>query len=146
MRYIVAVSEDTQIEDGIILKKEDIKNMIKNKSIVIVKEKTEPLIEELEINEKFETIPSMNLDDLNSENFPIIISMIKNKLSQKRILKDMKDSFEELKNEIKIVLSNSQSEYLYGEITKLCNEWYEKSEEKNKVKTLQKRLFKTSTE
>lgn len=110
MRYIVAVSEDTQIEDGIILKKEDIKNMIKNKSIVIVKEKTEPLIEELEINEKFETIPSMNLDDLNSENFPIIISMIKNKLSQKRILKDMKDSFEELKNEIKIVLSNSQSE------------------------------------
>ena len=41
---------------------------------------------------------------------------------------------------MEIVLSNSQQGYPYSEVSKLCNEWYDKSEEKEKINILQRKV------
>ena len=154
VRYIVAVSEDINIEYDSILRKKDIKKMVEDKSIVIVERKTIPINNKLNINETVENIPSIKLNHSYSnstygrmtgsiykdDNFPIIISMLRRKFTKKRILKDMKDYVEELQDEMEIVLSYSQSGYTYSEVSKLCNEWYAKSEEKEKLNILQRKI------
>ena len=76
------------------------------------------------------------------DNFPIVISMLRKKFTKKRILKDMKDYIEELQDEMEIVLSHSQHGYAYSEVSKLCNEWYDKSEEKEKLNILKRKINK----
>lgn len=151
--YIVAVSEDTKIEYDSVLGKKDIKKMVEDKTIVIVGRKTRPINNKLNINETIEEIPSIELNCTYSEiygrlngliykddNFSIIISMLRRKFTKKRILKDMKDYIEELQDEMTIVLSPSQHSYTYNEVSKLCNEWYDKSEEKHKLNVLQRKI------
>ena len=74
------------------------------------------------------------------DNFPIVISMLRRKFTKKRIIKDMKDYIEELKDEMQIVLLHSQSDYFYKEVSRLCNEWYGNSKEKEKLNILQRRI------
>lgn len=128
--------------------------MVDDKSIVIVERKARPINNKLNINETIENIPSIKLNCSYSngtygrmsgsiykdDNFPIVISMLRRKFTEKRILKDMKSYVEELQDEMEIVLSQSQHGYPYSEISKLCNEWYEKSEEKEKLKSLQRKI------
>ena len=154
VRYIIAVSEDTEIEYDSVLRKNDIKKMVEDKSIVIIERKTRPINNKLNINETVENIPSIKLNCSYSngiygrmtgsiykdDNFPIIISMLRRKFTKKRILKDMKDYIEELQDEMNIVLSHSQSGYAYNEVSKLCNEWYNKSKEKEQVNILQRKI------
>lgn len=152
--YIVAVSENIEIKYGSTLKKEDIKRMVEDKTIVIVKSITKPIEHKLNINEEFENIPTMELNCSYScgniygsickdDNFPIIVSMLRRKFTKNRILKDMKAYIGELQDEMQIVLSHSQLDYAYNEVSKLCNEWYEKSEEKETFKSLQRKLKST---
>lgn len=154
VRYIIAISEDAEIEYDSVLRKKDIKKMVDDKSIVIVERKARPINNKLNINETIENIPSIKLNCSYSngtygrmsgsiykdDNFPIVISMLRRKFTEKRILKDMKSYVEELQDEMEIVLSQSQHGYPYSEISKLCNEWYEKSEEKEKLKSLQRKI------
>ena len=154
VRYIAAVSEDTEIEYDSVLRKKDIKKMVEDRSIVIVEIKSRPINNKLNINEKFENIPSIKLNCCYSnvpygrmtssiykdDNFSIVISMLRKKFTKKRILKDMKDYIEELRTEMEIVLSNSQQGYPCSEVSKLCNEWYDKSEEKEKINILQRKV------
>ena len=154
VRYIVAVAEDTEIEYDSVLRKNDIKKMVKDKSIVIIERKTRPIHNKLNINESVENIPSIKLNCSYSngiygrmtgsiykdDNFPIVISMLRRKFTKKRILKDMKDYIEELQDEMNIVLSHLQSGYAYSEVSKLCNEWYDKSQEKEKLNVLKRKI------
>lgn len=154
VRYIIAVSEDTEIEYDSVLRKNDIKKMVEDKSIVIIERKTRQINNKLNINETVENIPSIKLNCSYSngiygrmtgsiykdDNFPIVISMLRRKFTKKRILKDMKDYIEELEEEMKIVLSHSQSGYAYNEVSRLCNEWYGKSKEKEKLNILQRKI------
>lgn len=154
VRYIVAVAEDTEIEYDSVLRKNDIKKMVEDKSIVIVERKTRPIHNKLNINESVENIPSIKLNCSYSngiygrmtgsiykdDNFPIVISMLRRKFTKKRIRKDMKDYIEELQDEMNIVLSRLQSGYAYSEVSKLCNEWYDKSQEKEKLNVLKRKI------
>lgn len=154
IRYIVAVSEDIEIEYDSILRKNDIKKMIEDKSIVIIECKTRPINNKLNINETVEDMQLINLNCSYSngiygrligeiykdDNFPIVISMLRRKFTKKRIIKDMKDYIEELKDEMQIVLLHSQSDYFYKEVSRLCNEWYGNSKEKEKLNILQRRI------
>lgn len=150
--YIVAVSHATEIKYNSILRKDDIKRMVEDKSIVIVKLTSKPIDQKLSINEEFESIPTMELNCSYSygniygsickdENFPIVVSMLRKKFTKNKILKDMKEYVENLQEEMEIVLSDAQPDYAYNEISKLCNEWYNKSEEKEIIKSLQKNLM-----
>lgn len=149
--YIIAVSEDTKIEDNSILRKEDIKRMVLDKSIVIVKQKAKPINNKLNINESVENIPSiilncsydygrMNGSIFKDDNFKVVVSMLRRKFNKKRILKDMRDYIEELQEEMEIVLSHPRYDFFYDEVSKLCNEWYDKSEEKEKINILKKQI------
>lgn len=157
VRYIVAVSDDINIEYGCILRKKKIMKMINNKSIVIVGSRLEPLNTELELYEEVEKMPSMDIDLSGSfyenglcgeicgdickdDNFPVVISMLRKKITKKRILSDMKDYIDELQEQIKEVLSYSNYDYAYDETSRLCKAWYRNSEEKKLFKSIQNKL------
>lgn len=151
IRYIVAVAEDTNLNSNCNFKKEDIKKLIQNKSIVIIRYESKPINNKLKLNEEVEEMPSMKLDYSysfgamhgfinNDDNFPIIISMLRKKFTKKKIFKDMKEYIEELQEDMEFVLSKSHFNYDYKEVSKLSNKWYETSEEKTKFKSLQKKL------
>lgn len=157
VRYIVAVSDDTNIEYDCTLSKKKIMEMINNKSIVIVGSKLEPLNTELELYEEMENMPSMDIDLSDSfyvdgiygddicgdiwkdDNFPVVISILRKKITKKRILRDMKDYIEELQEQIKEVLSSKYDD-AYNETSRLCNAWYRNSEEKKLFKSIQNKL------
>lgn len=132
VRYIIAVSGDTEIGYNSVLRKNDIKKMVEDKSIVIIERETRPIDDKLNINETEEYILSIKLNYSYSngmsgkmvgsiykdDNFPIIISMLRRKFTKERILEDMKNYIEELQYEINIILSLSQSSYAYSDV--LC--------------------------
>lgn len=149
--YIVAVSEDTEIKYNSSFRKADIKRMVEDKSIVIVKSITKPIEQKLTINEDVENIPTMELNCSYSygnihgsickdDNFPIIVSILRRKFTKNKILKDMKKYIEELQEEMQVILSHSQPDYTYSEVSRLCNEWYKNSKEKETFKGLQRKL------
>lgn len=150
VRYIIVASEDIEIEYDSILRKEDIKKLVEDKSIVIVRKKKTPLDNKLVINEEFENIPSINLNYFSyhgrmigsinkDDNFPIVISILRGKFTKKRILRDMKGYIKELQDEIDMITLYSHQDY-YGNISKLCNEWYDQSEEKEKISILKRQI------
>ena len=153
VRYTIAVSEDTNLEYNITLKKEDIKKMIDDKSIVITAIKSTPLHNKLKINEEFEQFPLTQLNDTYShiygkksgpiykdDNFPIVISMLRRKFTKKRILRDMKRYIQELQDEIDMITLYSHQDYFYDKTSKLCKEWYNQSEEKEKISILKRQI------
>ena len=153
IKYLVAVSEDCNIPYDTKFSKKDIQKMINNKRIVIVDTKAEVLDGEPDFEkETAQNFPSMKLnftremfgDILGSiykdDNFPIVISMLRKIFTKKRILKDMQEYLEELQDQIEDIISYPNHDYPYNEISKLCNNWFEKSEEKQIYKSLQKKL------
>ena len=150
IRYIVAVAEDSNL-NGCDLKKEDIKKLIQDKSIVIIGSEEKPINNKLRLNEEVEEMPSIKLNysysfgDMRGyinkdDNFSVIVSMLREKITKKKIFEDMRNYIEELQEDIDFVLSNSHMAYDYSEVSKLSNEWYETSKEKAKLKSLQKKL------
>lgn len=142
VRYVVAVSVDTEIGYSSTLRKDDIKKMVDNKSIVIVYRYNAPISGQLDINETVEKIPLMELDISYSygrisgkickdDNFSIVVSMLRRKFTKKRVLRDLKHYVEELQDDIMFLLSYRDK--LYGE-------WYNASEEKEKLNILQRKI------
>lgn len=155
VKYIIAVSEDINIEYDSIFSKEDIKSMIENKNIVIVNNTSVPL--DLHNNPNFkqeevETLPSIHLnfsrtfDEFDGTiskkfNFPIVASMLRRKFTKKKVLDDMRNYIDKLQAQINEVLSYFQhNQSVYIEIFKLCSTWFENSEEKQVYNSLVKKL------
>ena len=151
VKYIIAVAEDTKIKYDSILTKKEIKNLIENNKIVIVQTKPEPIYNKLQRNETIEVMPSIDLelDYSNGEatgcicknnNFSYFVSLLRKKFTKKKILKDMRSYINELQEQINRILSSGDGNYLYEQVSKLCNDWYNNSEEKQKIKSLTKRI------
>lgn len=153
IRYIVAVAEGCwNIDNDSIFSKEDIKNMIDDKSIVIIAKKDKPLNSKPNFkSEDVQNFPLMNLNFSNSlfgmygsihkdENFSVVVSMLRKRFTKRRILKDMRDYVEELQCQIDRVLFKNSDDYAYNEIAKLCGEWFEVSEEKQTYSRLVKKI------
>lgn len=158
IKYLIAVSKDTEIEYNTTLSKEEINKLIADKTIVIIGKRNKKRIYNLDINEPLEQFPitKLNFDYYNSlynhmhgqihkdENFQVAVALLRKKFTKKRILKDMKKYLEELLNNINIVqtdqmniiLSNSKS----YKIPELYNEWYDNSNEKKSINALKKTL------
>ncbi len=151
VKYVIAVAEDTEIEYASILTKKEIKNLIENNKIVIVKMETQPINDKLKRNETVETMPSIDLG-LNysygnatgyickNDNFSSFVSLLRKKFTKKRIIKDMRIYINELQEQINDILSSGLSDYSYEQVSKVCNKWYNSSEEKQKIRSLTKQI------
>lgn len=158
IKYLIAVSEDTEIEYNTTLSKEEINKLIADKSIVIIGKRNKKIIHNLDINEPLEQFPitKLNFDYFNSlynhmygqihkdENFQLAVALLRKKFTKKRILKDMKEYLEELLNNINIIQTDQMNIILSDsksyKIPKLYNEWYDNSNEKKSINTLKKTL------
>ena len=99
IKYIIAITEDAKIESNSILSKDDIKQMVEDKSIVLISRKIAPIKNQLSIDETLENIPLPQLNNTSSCNigskikmrgyiykddtFPIIVSMLRRKFTKK---------------------------------------------------------------
>lgn len=72
--------------------------------------------------------------------FPSFVSLLRKKFTKKRIVKDMKFYINELQEEINVILLTSFNSDLYRQVSRLCNDWYSNSEEKQKVRSLTKQV------
>lgn len=142
--FNVAVNEkyDTAgILDEKVFSKDEIKEMVKNKDIVIVSSSSQEIDNfdfEKESYEKFSCVDiDFDFYRLSAESFPIIISMLRKKLKRKKILDDLKTFLLNLQYEIEIILHDDDNPEI-NKIAKLCNEWFENSNEKKLIYTTKK--------
>lgn len=133
--YEVAVSEDISIDSSKDYNSKEIEEMIIDKNIVIVGRKSIPVEEKIENYKEFKIT---TMDDIRDEN---ITSILRRKFTKKKILKDMQDVIDELEIEIDDTLSSSNNEKsVYYETSKLCDEWFNKSEEKKEYEHIKSKV------
>lgn len=144
--FEAAISEDFEIDYNKEYSIQELKDLIKNKNIVLLNEQVNQ-IESSEFDEekyvKFETlnIKSQDIKDYIKKNLSLYIDFLKRKFPKKVILKDIKDMVEELQEQIETVTSyNHQGIPDYNEIATICNKWYSSSSEKETYQALQKKL------
>ena len=148
IRYIAAVSSDVELEDGDILRKSDIKKMIDEKNIILIKEREKQLEKDLNVNEKYEKITLHDSGDLsyeyedvknNNDLLNIIISMLMKKITIKKLERNIEKYIQILNEEIEEVLSDLSNTPIFKDLYSFCNEWYEFSGKKEQIKKLCKR-------
>lgn len=146
--YLAFAIEDNNINNESILTKEEINKLIQDKSIVLIKRKSRTIHEKLDYNESLERIPIENLNcDItdryvpriegticNDDNFNYFITILRKRLTKKKILQDMKIYLQELQDDIYMFLSFSKYKQDY-------NKWYDESIEKVKVNSLQNKII-----
>ena len=151
VKYVVAVAEDAKIENDSILTKKEIKDLIGDNKIVIVQKESVPIYNELQFDEAVEVMPSIDLDfnyydgrvtgDIcKNDYFSYFVALLRKKFTKKKIISDMKNCINELENQISEFLSFGHNDSLYSDVLNLCNNWYNTSEERQKVKNLIRQL------
>lgn len=149
--YDAAISRDMDYEYNKVYTKEEVNKLVSDKSVVLLTENHKPVdnidfkeetFTPFSINDKF-NIDGNTLSGFTLNNYNLYIKYLKRKFTKKKILMDIKKYAIDLQKDIDSVtkLSN-QNDSLYSELTKLCNDWYESSEAKNKFLLLQRKLNK----
>ena len=148
IRYIAAVSSDVELDGDDILSIRDIKKMIDEKNIILIKEREKQLEKDLNVNEQYEKITLHDSGDLsyeyedvknNNDLLNIIISMLMKKITIKKLERDIEKYIQILNEEIEEVLSNLSKTPIFKNLYSFCNEWYEMSGKKEQIKKLCKR-------
>ena len=148
IKYEVAEFKDCKLKFNETLPKDKLRKMIDKKKIILIEMNTIPIddepnfikedIEEFPIQKKFR---GYEIENSEKEEFDIIVNLLKKEITKKKLLKDIKSYINELKDEIKYAISLvSVSHNPYYNISKLCNEWYNSSEEKEELKELSKKV------
>ncbi|MBR5227246.1 MAG: hypothetical protein IKV94_01225 [Clostridia bacterium] len=147
VRYVVAVSSECKVSYGDLFTKAEIEEKVQNNDIVLVRLQCEPLNGTISFEkENFQEFEITELGVFNyegkifgyvekNENFHSVISLLRRALNKKRIRKDMADIIEELKFRIHEIITDKFVDY-YSEISRMCNDWYELSQEKKEVEAL----------
>lgn len=94
--YIAALSDDTEIKSDAILTKEEIKRLIEDKKIVLVRDNTRPINNELPYSEEIETLPTMDLGfncyfegcsiELKKRNGLDLVPLLRKKITKRKIV------------------------------------------------------------
>ncbi len=149
--FVVAGSTQFNFNYGKVYSKKDVKELLANKDIVIFKETTKRISNNVNFpKQKYESFVALdvnleNLDDYSSkfiqDNFNLFSEMLRNAFTKKKVLKDLRRFILELNEEIRKVLSYSKSKkFMYYTTATICKEWYNSSEEKNDFQVIQKKL------
>lgn len=148
--YIAALSDDAEIESDVVLTKEEIKRLIESKKIVLVKTNANPILNELPYSEEVETLPTMDLGfecyskdssiELRKQDGLGLVPLLRKKFTKRKIVHDMKAYINELEEDINKLLSMGQDDFIFSRVSKLCSNWYNRSEEKQMIRELVKKV------
>ena len=139
--YLAAISDKFEFDYNKTYSKEEIKKLLADKSIVLLKRKAEAINGNIDfIKEEYESIPMINIDiegysDNMSQfvlnNFNLFGGLLRKKFTKKKVLNDIKELISDLGKDIDIVFSSiSSHDIFYSETAEICKKWYELSEEK----------------
>ncbi len=153
VNYLSAISSDMEFDFNKTYFKEEIKQMVIDKNIIILKQGSEPIEDNPEFKqEKFESIPTLNIDikDYGNNmskfvlnNFPLFGELLRKKFPKKKVLKDIREFMIILNEDIEDVFSNVKSkDYLYSGVATICQDWFENSQEKEDFQSIQEKLIK----
>ena len=149
--YLVATSDTFEFDYNKTYSKEEIKKIISDKSIVILKQ------EEVAINgnqnfvkESYEPIPTLDIDIKNYSdnmsqfilnNYSLFGELLRKKFTKHTVLKDVKKIIDDLNQDMQVIFSTAQlKEQLYSDIAIICKEWFESSAERKDYQVIQKKL------
>lgn len=149
--YLVATSDTFEFDYNKIYSKEEIKKLLSDKSIIILKQEEEAIDGNQNfVKESYEPIPTLDIDiksygDNISQfvlnNYSLFGQLLRKKFTKKNVLKDVKIIMGDLNDEIQEIFSNAQSkEQVYSSIAIMCKEWFESSEEREKYQVIKKRI------
>ena len=149
--YLAATSETFEFDYNKTYSKAEIKKMLSDKSIVILKQYEETIDGDQDfVEENYESIPTLDIDiesysDNISQfvlnNYSLFGELLRKKFTKQTVLKDVKKIINELNQEIQEIFSNAQSkEHLYRDVAIMCKEWFNISEERKEYKEIQKTL------
>lgn len=149
--YLAATSETFEFDYNKTYSKAEIKKMLFDKSIVILKQYEETIDSDQDfVEENYESIPTLDIDiesysDNISQfvlnNYSLFGELLRKKFTNQTVLKDVKKIINELNQEIQEIFSNVQSkEQLYRDVAIMCKEWFNISEERKEYNEIQKSL------
>ena len=149
--YVIAASDNFKFDYNKVYSKEEIRDLLLNKNIVILNESSEAVyVGESFVQEKYKSIPTLdiniepygdNISQFVLNNFSLFGKLLRKKINKKIVLKDIKEIINDLNVEIQDIISDAQSnKILYSDTAKMCKDWYESSEEKREYQNIQKKL------
>ena len=147
VKYEAAVAKGVTIDPNKNYTKKELMELIDSKKITMVCSDSNVLIEDLEKEEDYVSLPviyesgknySLNAMDTDSEIFNFTIERLKNIMNNKVIDKVIPIILQELEQEIQDIFSLAVSSNMYGKIATMCKEWFNSSEEYKDFKTLKK--------
>ncbi len=149
--YLVATSDTFEFDYNKTYSKEEIKKLLSDKSIVILKQEKEAINGNQNfVKENYEPITILNIDiksygDNISQfvlnNYSLFGELFRKRFTKKDVLKDVKNIIDDLNKEMQEIFSNTQSkEPLYLGTAIICKEWFDSSEERKKYQGIQKKL------
>ena len=149
--YVIAASDNLKFDYNKIYSKEEIRNLLSDKSIVILNEESEAFYKEKDfVQEEYKSLPTLdinikpygdNISQFVLNNFNLFGILLRKKFTKKIVLKDIKEIINDLNIEIQdIILDAKSNKVLYSDTAKMCENWYESSEEKEEYQNIQKKL------
>lgn len=149
--YNVVATNDVDFDCNKIYTKDEIKEMVDTKNIVILKQESEEIMDNQEFEkEEYEELPILDIDinDYGNNisqfiinNYQLFGELLRKKFIKKNVLNDMKKLINDLKDDINAIFyyANSNDTINYN-IARICKEWFDTSSDKEEYESLQKKL------
>ena len=149
--YNVVATNDVNFECNKIYTKDEIKEMVDTKNIVILKQESEEIMNNPEFEkEEYEELPILDIDinDYGNNisrfiinNYQLFGKRLREKFTKKNVLNDMKKLINDFQDDINAIFyyANSNDTINYN-IARICKEWFDTSNDKKEYESLQKKL------
>lgn len=149
--FLTAISDTFQFDYNKTYSKDEIKKLLSDKSIVILKQEEEAIDGSQDfVQEILEPLPTLDIDlrDYGDNisrfvlnNYSLFGELLRKKFTKKTVLKDIRMSVNELNEEMQEIFSDARTnDPLYSGFAALCKEWFESSDEKKEIQYIQKKL------
>lgn len=149
--YNVVATNDVNFDCNKIYTKDEIKEMVDTKDIVILKQESEEIMDNQEFEkEEYEELSILDIDinDYGNNisqfiinNYQLFGEILRKKFTKKNVLNDMKKLINDLEDDINAIFyyANSNDTLNYN-ISRICKEWFDTSNDKKEYEFLQKKL------
>ena len=153
--YNVVATSDVNFDCNKIYTKDEMKEMVETKNIVILKQETAEITDYPEFEkEEYEDLPILNIDindygnnlpEFIINNYQLFGELLRKKFTKQKVLKDMKKSINDLQYDINVLFNYANPndtvyDTVYSNIARICKEWFDTSSDKEEYESLQKKL------
>ena len=154
--FLIAASDKFEIDFNKIYSKDEIKKMLTDKIIVILK-KEEKEIENINDSkyEDYEIMPILNIEVENNgsdiynfilNDYDLFEKLLKDKFTKCTVLKDAQELINDLEEDIRGIYVDAEANTpLYSDTAKVCRNWFESSSYKIEFQKIKKQINKRAS-